>query len=205
MPQTYLLPRPQLCWAPQPHLSHPSVHQVPPERLGATPASPHSRDLQLWASAGNSGLGRSGSRLNALTQRASGTAAHYSPGQQEAPTAPPKHRACSPPPQSPEPAQPLPEKETEDTRDLRWHTGSLQQNQFLAGTLFNYKLSLLFDCYPFWDLSDLLTKTTLSPLIRGRGEKPTTGSQNEIKNEFTARRTNAISYISIQKAHRSYC
>lgn len=30
--------------------------------------------------------------------------------------------------------------------------------------------SVLFDCYPFWDLSDLLTKTALSPLIKGRGE-----------------------------------
>lgn len=48
----------------------PSAHQVPPERLGATPASPHSRDLQLWASAGNSRRGRSGSSLSALTQGA---------------------------------------------------------------------------------------------------------------------------------------
>lgn len=39
-----------------------------------------------------------------------------------------------------------------------------------TATLFNYKLSILFDCYPFWDRSDLLTKTVLSPLIKGRGK-----------------------------------
>lgn len=39
MPQTYLLPRPQLCWAPQPHLSHPSAHQGP--RNGSVPHQRH--------------------------------------------------------------------------------------------------------------------------------------------------------------------
>lgn len=82
---------------------------------------------------------------------------------------------------------------------MLWHTGSLQQNQFPTATLFNYKLSILFDCYPFWDLSDLLTKTALSPLIKGRGKNlPLTASMG--KKQLIAKKTNARRYRKYSKS-----
>lgn len=48
--------------------------------------------------------------------------------------------------------------------------------------------SVLFDCYPFWDLSDLLTKTVLSPLIKGRGENLPLAANVRKKNSLQPRK-----------------
>lgn len=92
------------------------------------------------------------------------------------------------------------ERRRPDIHDSCWHTGSLQQNQFLSVTLFNYKLSLLFDCYPFWDLSDLLTKAAPYPFITGKGENPAPAARMREKNVFTARRTIVVSCVRHSKS-----
>lgn len=62
--------------------------------------------------------------------------------------------------------------------------------------------SVLFDCYPFWDLSDLLTKTALSPLIKGRGENLPLAANVRKKNSLQPRKPLLYAAESIQKAQQ---
>lgn len=66
--------------------------------------------------------------------------------------------------------------------------------------------SLIINCLSFliavhFGISDLLTKTAPSPLITGRGENPLLAVRvREKKNEFTARRTNAMNCLTHSKS-----